>query len=583
MSLDEWWRGATIYQVYLPSFRDSNGDGIGDLKGLAQGIDHIARLGVDAVWISPFYRSPLEDWGYDVADYRAIDPRFGTFKDFELVIDRLHALGMRVILDQVWSHTSSAHAWFEESQSSRDNPKHDWYVWADPNPDGSPPNNWLSVFGGSAWRWSPARRQYYLHHFLPSQPKLNLRNEAVLAAHFANAEFWLERGADGFRLDAVDFVLHDEDLRTNPPQEPSANAPPPWNPFRLQRHLHDMCNPASGALIQRIREFINRHPGKVTIGEISSEVGALDRIAALTGANRLHMAYTLGVMKTKFSATMMRNALREAITLNRTGWLCWAFSNHDVERVVSRWNPEGRESPAFARLCMALLLSLPGTVCVYQGEELGLPQGDVPADAIRDPFGQHFYPTYRGRDGARTPMPWRAREPHAGFSVAEETWLPLDARHIGLSVDRQESALESTLAAYRRMLAWRKRNGVTELGEVSLIDLPDPLLAFRRCASSEDLVAIFNLSDRAVTVDPERLPVFEPATELPFVTPLSASAPALPPFGFSLGWANPVTETRGHDGVGRGRSSRIPAISSAVLGSAKIASRSRPSLRRQFG
>lgn len=539
MSQSDWWRGAIIYQIYLPSFRDGNGDGIGDLEGVAERLDYIAKLGVDAVWISPFYRSPLEDWGYDVADYRSVDPRFGTLVDFDLVVGRIHELGMRIILDQVWSHTSTAHPWFDESRRSRDNPKHDWYVWADPNPDGSPPNNWLSVFGGSAWHWSAARGQYYLHHFLPSQPKLNLRNEAVLAAHFANAEFWIARGADGFRLDAVDFMLHDEDLRSNPPQLRVDNARSPWNPFRFQRHLHDMCNPASGLLIRRIREFMDRHPGTTTIGEISSEVGALDRIAALTGASKLDMAYTLGAMKTAFSPSMLRQALRDAVTLNRTGWLCWAFSNHDVERVASRWNPEGRDAPAFARLQMALLLTLPGSVSLYQGEELGLPEATVPIEAMRDPFGRQFYPIYRGRDGARTPMPWVAREIHAGFSSAEETWLPLDPRHHALAVDRQEAIPDSTLWAYRQMIAWRKRHKSLICGEVQMIDLPDPIFAFRRQLGDDAVVAAFNVSDQPASLDTHCLPAFEPAGELPFVTRISGNALHLPPFGVSLGLAVP--------------------------------------------
>src|SRR5215469_14966707 len=251
----EWWRGAVIYQVYLPSFQDSNDDGLGDLGGLKERLSYIADLGVDAIWISPFYRSPMRDFGYDVADYRTVDPRFGTLGELDQVIEGAHKLGLRVLIDQVWSHTSADHPWFSASAASRSGSYADWYVWADPHDDGTPPNNWLSVFGGSAWHWGPSRRQYYLHHFLASQPKLNLRNEAVVEAHFANAEYWLGRGIDGFRLDAVDFLLHDEELRENPPHSPIAGSRW-WNPFRLQRHLHDMCHPDADGLLIRFREFI---------------------------------------------------------------------------------------------------------------------------------------------------------------------------------------------------------------------------------------------------------------------------------------------------------------------------------------
>ncbi|MGH6968268.1 MAG: alpha-amylase family glycosyl hydrolase, partial [Stellaceae bacterium] len=422
----EWWRGAVIYQVYLPSFFDSDGDGFGDLKGLLDRLSYIASLGVDAIWISPFYRSPMRDFGYDVADYRAVDPRFGTLANFDAVVARAHDAGLKVIIDQVWSHTASEHPWFGESRASRANPKADWYVWADPACDGAPPNNWLSVFGGSAWRWEGQRRQYYLHHFLTSQPKLDLRNPAVLDAHFANAEFWLARGVDGFRLDAVDFMLHDEALGSNPVRPLPPGGERPWNPFRMQRHVHDMALPGIAALMSRIREFMNRFPGRVTIGEISSEPGALDRIARLTGATRLHMAYTLGMMKAAFTPPVFRQAVADAATLNRAGWLCWAFSNHDVERAASRWNPAGHAPAALAQLQMAMLLSLPGSVCLYQGEELGLPNGRVGASDIRDPFGRAFYPAFAGRDGARTPLPWAAGAPNAGFSSGNRTWLPVD-------------------------------------------------------------------------------------------------------------------------------------------------------------
>jgi alpha-glucosidase len=530
----DWWRGAAIYQIYLQSFYDKNDDGIGDLPGLIERLDYVAALGVDAIWITPFYPSPMADFGYDVADYRDVDPRYGTLANFDVLVARGHALGLKVVIDQVWSHTAADHPWFRQSQTSRVNDKADWYVWADPAADGGPPNNWLSVFGGCAWRWAPGRRQYYLHHFLPSQPKLNLRNERVLEAHFANAEFWLARGVDGFRLDAVDFMLHDESLRDNPP-DAIRDRQLPWNPFRLQRHLHDMCQPASQGLMTRIRQFTDRFPGTITIGEISSEVGALDRIAKMTGSTKLHMAYTLGVMKSAFTPNTIRAAIGEAATLNRSGWLCWAFSNHDVERVASRWNPDEIHPAAFARLEMALLACLPGSICVYQGEELGLPQARLPFEAIRDPFGRTFYPAYAGRDGSRTPMPWQAGVRHSGFSRAERTWLPVAASHDLLAIDRQEEDENSTLACWRQMLRYRRLHPPLTVGQLELIALPDPLVAWRRRHDEDRIVAIFNLSSEPVTLSLSQLPPFEATAELDFVIAPTDGQLRLSSFGVSIG------------------------------------------------
>ncbi len=534
MTHDDWWRGATLYQVYLQSFNDSDGDGIGDLPGLAARLDYVAALGVDGIWVTPFYPSPMADSGYDVADYRGVDPCYGTLRDVDKLIARAHALGLKVITDQVWCHTAADHPWFRESRSSRGNDKANWYVWADAAADGGPPNNWLSVFGGSAWQWDPARRQYYLHHFLTAQPKLDLHNERVLDAHFANAEFWLDRGIDGIRLDAVDFMLHDPALRSNP-AKPMHGEEVPWNPFRMQRHLHDMCHSANRHLIGSIRRFTDRFPGVLVMGEISSQGGALGRVAALTGRTALHMAYTLSVMKSTFDAVALRHAITEAVALNRTGWLCWSFSNHDVERVASRWNPNGEHRAAFVRLALALLLNLPGSLSLYQGEELGLPEATLPVEAIRDAFGRTFYPAYRGRDGARTPMPWRAGDLNSGFSRAAKTWLPVAAAHDALAVDRQEADAESPLACCRRMLQWRKRHPALIVGDLEFLPLPDPIMGWRRSQADDRVVAVFNLSAETVTIPLDALPRFEAADELGFVVAPADGLLRLPPFGISIG------------------------------------------------
>ena len=279
----DWWRGAVIYQIYPRSFFDSNGDGIGDLPGVTARLEYVARLGVDAIWLCPFFVSPQRDFGYDVADHVAVDPLFGTLADFDALLARAHGLGLKVLIDQVWSHTSDRHAWFLDSRAARTGAKADWYVWADPSPDGTPPNNWLSVFGGSAWMWEPRRRQYYLHHFLDCQPALNLHNPAVMDALLETGRFWLERGVDGFRLDAVDFLLHDPLLRSNPAAPPQPEVPAKL--FGMQRHVHDMLQPETTVLLARIRGLMDAYPDTVTLGEISSQPGAFERVV---GPRRQH-------------------------------------------------------------------------------------------------------------------------------------------------------------------------------------------------------------------------------------------------------------------------------------------------------
>ena len=499
MAVRAWWRGAVIYQIYPRSFSDSNGDGIGDLRGITQRLDHVAALGVDAIWVSPFFASPMKDFGYDVSDYCAVDPSFGSLADFDALLARAHALGLKVIIDQVWSHTSDQHKWFADSRARVDAAKSDWYVWADPRPDGTPPNNWLSVFGGGAWSWEPRRRQYYLHHFLPSQPQLNLRNPAVWDALLEVASFWLDRGVDGFRLDAVDYLFHDDRLLDNPPR-PTADGEIPVKPFRLQRHVHDMMRPETLPAFERIRAFMDHYPGVATLGEVSSEPGSVERCGRYTaGDGRLNMAYTLGLLKHEFSAAFVRDAIAEAEAANQDGWLCWALGNHDVERVVSRWT-DNHPTDDFARLVMALLVSLRGSVCVYQGDELGLAEAELPYAALRDPYGIAFYPEFRGRDGCRTPMPWRADVPHAGFSTAAQPWLPVPDAHRARAVDRQDRDPASVLNGWRRLLAWRKRQPALIEGDLRLIDLPDSLVGFERRTERQRLLAVFNLSDRPVTV-----------------------------------------------------------------------------------
>jgi len=530
----EWWRGAVIYQIYPRSFQDSNGDGIGDLPGIVARLDHIAALGADAIWLSPFFASPQRDFGYDVSDYCAVDPLFGTLGDFDRLVARAHALGLKVVIDMVWSHTSDAHPWFADSRAARDGACADWYAWADPRPDGGPPSNWLSVFGGGAWTWEPRRRQYYLHHFLASQPKLNLRSEAVVAALFDVAQFWLDRGVDGFRLDAVDFMFHDARLRDNPPMPPGAE--PATRPFRMQFHRYDMMQPETLAFMARLRRFLDGKGDVVALAEVSSEEGAFGRCGLYTqiDAGSLHMAYTLGLMKRPFAWENILDLVVEAERAVPHGALCWMFSNHDVERAVSRWSG-GRPSGAFARLLMALQLSLRGGACVYQGEELGLPEADVPREAMRDPYGIAFWPAFRGRDGARTPMPWAAAAPHAGFTAADAPWLPVPDAHRALAVDRQDADAGSTLNAWRGFLRWRRTQPGLTGGDMHVVDLPPPCLALRR----GDVLAVFNLDGVAQRIPLDRLPASRPLDGHGFESAVADGALHLPPHGAYFGCLPP--------------------------------------------
>jgi alpha-glucosidase len=499
----DWWRGAVIYQIYPRSFFDSNGDGIGDLPGVTARLEYVARLGVDAIWLCPFFVSPQRDFGYDVADHVAVDPLFGTLADFDALLARAHGLGLKVLIDQVWSHTSDRHAWFLDSRAARTGAKADWYVWADPSPDGTPPNNWLSVFGGSAWMWEPRRRQYYLHHFLDCQPALNLHNPAVMDALLETGRFWLERGVDGFRLDAVDFLLHDPLLRSNPAAPPQPEVPAKL--FGMQRHVHDMLQPETTGLLARIRGLMDAYPDTVTLGEISSQPGAFERVGGFTaGIGRLHMAYTLQPLRGGFDWATVTHLLHELADSEPDGWICWSFSNHDVERAVSRWNPAGSAAavdPAFVRLLLALLLTLRGSVCLYQGEELGLPEAVLAESDLRDPFGIAYWPEFRGRDGSRTPLPWRAGAPHGGFTSAAAAWLPVPAAHHALAVDVQEADASSLLHAFRRFLHWRRGIPALLRGTLQPLALPCPLVGFVRAFGPQSVTAVFNLSDRAIAVD----------------------------------------------------------------------------------
>ena len=488
-----WWRGAIIYQIYPRSFQDSNGDGVGDLQGILRRLDYVADLGVDAIWISPFFASPMADFGYDIADYRAVDPLFGTLEDFDQVLARAHQLGLKVMIDQVLSHTSDQHAWFAESRQDRTNPKADWYVWADPREDGGPPNNWLSIFGGSAWQWEPRREQYYLHNFLVAQPDLNFHHPAVRAASLDNVRFWLDRGVDGLRLDAINFCFHDRELRNNPAKPKSERVGRGFsadNPYAYQKHLYDNTRPENLAFLAELRQLLDEYPDIAALGEISAE-DSLAAMAEYTRAGRLHMGYSFELLSEQRSAEFIEGTVAKLESQLTEGWPCWAISNHDVTRVATRW-AGAESSPAQSILYSAMLCSLRGSACIYQGEELGLTEAEIPYEAIQDPYGKAFWPSFKGRDGCRTPMPWEADE-RGGFTQGRP-WLPLPPEHRAISVASQLNRDQSHLQRFRRFLAWRRQQPALLYGGIRFVDLGQGILAFVREHADQQLLCVFNLS-----------------------------------------------------------------------------------------
>jgi alpha-glucosidase len=490
-----WWKGAAIYQIYPRSFADSNGDGIGDLAGIAAHLDHVASLGVEAVWISPFFTSPMKDFGYDVADYCGVDPIFGTLADFDALVARAHELGLRVTIDQVYSHTSDQHAWFAQSRSSRDNVKADWYVWADAKADGSPPSNWQSVFGGPAWTWDARRQQYYLHNFLNSQPQLNGHNPDVQDALLSVGRFWLDRGVDGFRIDALNFAMHDPELRDNPPARQSNKVR--TRSFDFQQRIYNQSHPDIPLFIERIRALTNEYDAIFTIAEVGGDDAEREMQLFTAGNARLNSAYGFNFL----SADALTPALVcETLSLWPDGpdssWPSWAFENHDAARAVSRWaSPDDHDR--FSRFKIALLASLRGNIILYQGEELGLSQVDIPFDQLQDPEAIANWPLTLSRDGARTPMPWQHAAHHAGFS-SETPWLPIGAANVARAADLQNADPQSLLNLTREMIALRKQHDALSIGRIVQCSANGDSLQLVRNHENESIHCVFNMGTIAI-------------------------------------------------------------------------------------
>lgn len=498
MHSQPWWKGSTLYQIYPRSFYDASGDGIGDLKGITKKLDYIKDLGVRGIWISPFFTSPMEDFGYDVSDYKSVDKIFGSINDFNILSEKANKLDLKIIIDQVFSHTSNQHSWFQESRSDKENKKSDWYIWADPKEDGTPPNNWLSIFGGTAWEWEPRRGQYYLHNFLKSQPDLNFYNDDVQDALLDVSKFWLDLGVSGFRLDAVNFYFHDEKLRSNPPQESNKRAGQGFsdrNPYAYQKHLYDKSQNGIYSFLEKYRGFLDDYEDITTIGEIGDE-NALDLICAYTKDQKyLHMAYSFEFLGTELSPAYVKKVIEGLEAKIENGWVCWSFNNHDVIRSVTRYGSDysSEDKDKLARFLIQLILSFRGTIMLYQGEELGLEQVSLKYEDIQDPFGKAFYPEFVGRDGCRTPLPWDNDQEWVGFSKTKP-WLPIPEEHLPQTVIKQVENRGSLLSFYRECIELRNRSNALNYGDINIFLCDNDLLGIRREYEQEEYFLFFNFS-----------------------------------------------------------------------------------------
>lgn len=488
-----WWREAVFYQVYPRSLQDSDGDGIGDLEGLRRRLPYLAELGVDVIWLSPIHPSPQKDFGYDISDYCAIDPTFGDLATFDRLLHEAEALGLSVILDLVVNHTSDQHPWFQESRKGRDNPYRDWYLWRDPSPGGGPPNNWASVFGGSAWQRDG--EQSYLHLFLPEQPDLNWRNPAVEAAIHEAMRFWLDRGVAGFRLDVYNCYRKHPALLDNPRT---------WNPAGLlypyigQRHIHDQDQPDLVEVLGGMRRVVDGHGG-VMVGET---LATRDYAAAgrYSGPHALHMTFHFALLRAPWRAEAVFDAVRAQLdALGPEAWPTWVMSNHDFKRAASRVRAAVGEARTDDQLAVAaaLQLGLPGTPFLYYGEELGLREGKIPRAKLQDPVGKRFWPFFPGRDGCRTPMPWT---PTSGFSDGEP-WLPLQGDTATRNVEVQRADPQSLLNRWRALLSLRKRTPALRTGRLEALERAGDRISWRRVTADQVVEVHLNLGAREARVE----------------------------------------------------------------------------------
>ena len=502
-TIDRWWTGAVGYEVYIRSYQDSSGDGVGDLPGITSRLDHLAWLGIDVVWLTPFFASPMADFGYDVADYTDVDPQFGTLDDFDALVDRAHQLGIKVVSDIVPNHSSDRHPWFIESRSDRENPFRDRYIWRDPAPGGGPPNNWLAHFGGPAWTLDESTDQYYCHLFLPEQPDLNWRNPAIREEFEKILRFWLDRGIDGFRIDVAQSLYKDERLRDNPVLAPLDNVPNARERFNRMDHRYDLMQPETLDVYRRWREITTDYDA-VLIGE--TYVRSAEQLAALVPGDGLDVGFWFNPMHIDWAPAQIKDVLRSPIE-HLPGRIGWVLSSHDSSRPVARFgggDTGRRRSLGFS----TMMFGLPGMPFLYQGEELGLDDAELTSDQLTDPLAVRNENT-PSRDVCRTPMPWEPG-PNLGFSTAEQTWLPVGhADADTVAVQRDDAA--SHLNQVRELLALRRSLDLGPGHPVAWIDDTPEVIAYWR----GDLLFVLNVSDesRRFTIDTDVETLFRTAGE----------------------------------------------------------------------
>ncbi|WP_420644971.1 alpha-amylase family glycosyl hydrolase [Candidatus Leptofilum sp.] len=490
-----WWQKGIIYQIYPRSYQDSNNDGIGDLPGICQRLDHLQSLNIDAIWLSPIYPSPMHDFGYDVADYIDIHPLFGTMADFDNLLAEIHARGLKLIIDLVPNHTSDEHAWFQESRSSRDNPKRDWYIWRDPAPDGGPPNNWLSFFGGPAWTFDKTTGQYYLHQFVTQQPELNYRHPDVLPAMLDVMRFWLDKGVDGFRVDVIWLMIKDEQFRDEPPN-------PQWdgaNPFNSLQHIYTQNLPEVHELIRKMRAVLDEYDERMMVGEIYLP---FDQLATYYGTNfdECHLPFNFHLI---YGGNWQAQAIRQMVdvyeaTLPRGAWPNWVLGNHDQHRIASR------VGVAQARVANMLLLTLRGTPTTYYGEEIGMVNGHIPPELVQDPpaVNQPELADKIGRDPVRTPMQWDDSV-HAGFSGETAVpWLPVAENYQTVNVAAQNNDPTSMLNFYRALTQLRGTEPALYAGSYRAVDANnEDVFAYVREADGRSFLIVLNFTGDAQEVN----------------------------------------------------------------------------------